>query len=651
MPVTLLILSFLTGMAIIVFLNHSVISIKLRESIEHRYIALISLMGAAYILLTIIEYLLTDSNLYIIFIKIQMISVYLFFVFLLLLILRFTGSKCSYAMKIYIFLFLVFIGARLLHPTSLVFSEPMSMQTLVLPWGEQLNLINSKGTYWMYLYLALLFIAYAIGITLLVKYIKETKAVKIYGLIVSMAAFFMLNIADVFISYYAVPFFYVSEFGYVIVSFVISVYFTSEVIESSLTRKRYNEELSSAMEELEAQNDTLAEALDNVESSEKRYRELADLLPQTVFEVDLNKKLLYSNMEGKRLTGYNDQDLENGLDIMTMFLKEEHPRIIQNLGRLLETGVTVPGEYTLIRKTGELVPVMVYTKVIYDNDRPLSLMGIMIDITEQKKTRDLLVQSEKMTTVAGLAAGLAHEINNPLAIILQGLHVVKRKLDPDREKNIQKAHEMGLSMNDVVQFLHACEITSYMDGIEKAALRSSEIIKSMLNFSRQKGSISVETDINSLVEDSLEMASRDYNLTTHYDFRHIKIIRKLGENLKVECVPGEIQQVLFNLFINAAQAMFGVTDTPEIEISTFIMQEDVVIKVYDNGPGICREDCSRIFDPFYTTKPPGEGTGLGLAVSYYIIVDNHQGSIQVECPEEGGTLFTITLPLRSTSSV
>ncbi len=271
------------------------------------------------------------------------------------------------------------------------------------------------------------------------------------------------------------------------------------------------------------------------------------------------------------------------------------------------------------------------------------------DVTERVRLSELMVQTEKMISVGGLAAGMAHEINNPLASILQSAQVLLMHFDPDREANRKAADECGLNMEALKCYGEKRQVQLFLEGIRDAGKRAAKIVTSMLEFSRKSESRREPVDLNALLEKSLELASRDYNLNKKYDFRHVVIVREYDPNLgQVPCAHTEIEQVVLNLLTNAAQAMAGQGDrgqTPTITLRSRRTEGWAVIEIADNGPGTPEAVRKRVFEPFFTTKEPGTGTGLGLSVSYFIITSNHGGTIDMESQPGQGSTFTIRLPL------
>jgi PAS domain S-box-containing protein len=273
------------------------------------------------------------------------------------------------------------------------------------------------------------------------------------------------------------------------------------------------------------------------------------------------------------------------------------------------------------------------------------------DVTERKRTNALMVQTEKMMMVGGLAAGMAHEINNPLGIITQNSQNIQRRFNPALPANQTAAAEAGINLLQLQQYLEDRKINQFITSIREATDRAARIIANMLKFSRKSESYTESVDLAQLVDQVIELANSDYDLKKNYDFKRVSIIKEFTPNLpKVPITTLEIEQVLLNLFKNAAQAMYE-AGTPEPRLTLRIHQEEpsMVIEVEDNGPGISKEIQHRVFEPFFTTKPVGTGTGLGLSVSYAIIVNNHHGQLTVRSQTGIGTCFRISLPLERES--
>jgi signal transduction histidine kinase len=249
----------------------------------------------------------------------------------------------------------------------------------------------------------------------------------------------------------------------------------------------------------------------------------------------------------------------------------------------------------------------------FTNDTAGCLL-VMEDITEKTRLEEQLMQTEKLSSIGLLAAGVAHEINTPLTGISSYTQILlKEDMDDDERRR------------------------AILKKIEKQTFRASEIVGGLLSFSRLGGSEFTAVDINQIIHDSLSL------LDHQFDMNRIRVARNMYKALPpVYGNTGKLQQVFVNLFLNARDAM---PSGGELGIHTGADDSMVVVDISDTGSGIPRENLKRVFDPFFTTKGIGKGTGLGLAVSYGIIQE-HGGGIFVESDAGKGTCFTLKLPVR-----
>lgn len=277
------------------------------------------------------------------------------------------------------------------------------------------------------------------------------------------------------------------------------------------------------------------------------------------------------------------------------------------------------------------------------------LQAIIRDITERNHSQRMMIQAEKMLSLGGLAAGMAHEINNPLAGMMQNAQVIENRLSIDLPVNIATAEEMGTSLSKIKNYMEKRNIFKLIQSINYSGKKAAKIIENMLNFSRKTDSEKSPGNIVDLLDRTIELAQTDYSLKSNYDFKQIEIIREYESTLlNVLCHGSSLQQVIFNIFKNAAEAIFSSKEenkTPKLFLRIFKDNENVQIEIEDNGPGIEEKVRQRIFEPFFTTKNPGKGTGLGLSVSYFIINEDHNGDMIVESEIGRGTKFIIILPL------
>jgi len=278
--------------------------------------------------------------------------------------------------------------------------------------------------------------------------------------------------------------------------------------------------------------------------------------------------------------------------------------------------------------------------------------GVVIridDISQRLSLEEMMVQSEKMLSVGGLAAGMAHEINNPLGAILHNVQNIRRRLSSELPKNQEYAQQAGIDLDIVNRYLQSREVPQLLDGIQQAGARAAKIVTHMLSFSRRSNREMAPCDLPALIDQAVEIAGNDFDLTIGFDFKGQAILRQFDPQLGP--VPGtanELEQVLLNLLKNAAQAIHQREDEREpgrIILRTRLNPPWAEIQVEDNGVGMPEHIRKRTFEPFFTTKEIGQGTGLGLSVSYFIITNNHKGQMEVQSAPGAGTCVTLRLPL------
>ncbi len=397
---------------------------------------------------------------------------------------------------------------------------------------------------------------------------------------------------------------------------------------------------------------------ESLKKGEKKYRNLFESSMDAIFLI--GPKQAYLDCNSATLTLFNVDSKEKFLTLSPIDLSPTHQsdgalsskKAIEMIDKAMEGGSHF-FEWRHKQTNGkEFDSTVLLTRVQID-DQTL-VQGTVRDISEQKKTNEMLIQSEKMMSVGGLAAGMAHEINNPLAGMIQNTNLLSNRLsDKTMPANNKAAEAANTTMESVQQYMENRDIPRMIKAITESGIRIASIVKNMLNFAR-KSDFSLSThDPTVLMKKVLILASTKYDLKEKFNFKSIVIEKKYADNLPmVLCTESEIQQVLFNVLNNGAHAMFEKQTLEKdyqpkfcLGISEETESNMLRIEVRDNGPGIDNETCKRIFEPFFTTKPVGIGTGLGLSVSYFIITENHKGTMEVESELGGGTNFIIRLPL------
>jgi two-component system cell cycle sensor histidine kinase/response regulator CckA len=364
-------------------------------------------------------------------------------------------------------------------------------------------------------------------------------------------------------------------------------------------------------------------AAEALKQSEERFRDLAELLPETVFETDLAGNFTFVNQSVHEQFGYEAEDLTGRLSIMDMIVPEDRDFGRRNMQRVLSGEKVGLKEYTARKKNDSTFPVMVHSTPIIKDGRPTGLRGFLIDISEKKNLEEQLMRAQKMEAIGTLAGGIAHDFNNLLMGILGNVSLMMMKVDETHQ-----FHDRLKSVEEYVQ-------------------RGSDLTKQLLGFARG-GKYEVKpTNLGEFIQRSSEMFGRTK--------KEIRIHRKAQEDLwTVEVDHGQMEQVLLNLYVNAWQAMPGggelyisaenvELDMKEVSLYELKPGRYVKISVTDTGTGMDEATMARIFEPFFTTKERGRGTGLGLA-SVYGIIKNHGGFIKVESEKGVGSTFTINLP-------
>lgn len=370
--------------------------------------------------------------------------------------------------------------------------------------------------------------------------------------------------------------------------------------------------------------------------------------PLGVIDWDLDFNIKEWNKSAERIFGYSQKEAigKHANLIIPEVIQDPVNEIWQKI-KSNEAGFRSTNDN--LTKDGKIITCEWYNTPLISNNKVIGITSLVQDITEQKKSQELLIQTEKMMTIGSLAAGMAHEINNPLGIILQGIQVVQHKLSPSNKKSLTLANDFNINLNDINKFFNETNISEYLTGIKNAGQRAAEIVSNMLKFSRKSHALKESSNINQLIDDALKLASKDYDLDKNYDFKNIQISKNYSKDLPlIYCIATEIEQVFLNIIKNAAQAMTDYNkdnSTPEIIFNTYQEKKNVTIEIIDNGPGINKTTIKHLFEPFYTTKNVGKGTGLGMSVSYFIITTNHKGTISVESKVDKGAKFIIKLPI------
>jgi len=273
--------------------------------------------------------------------------------------------------------------------------------------------------------------------------------------------------------------------------------------------------------------------------------------------------------------------------------------------------------------------------------------------SELKNAQKQLIHNEKMVSLGQLAAGVAHEINNPTGFITSNLHIMSEYLDVyknlfdkmDKLIVLLQRNNSGFEVPLIKEIIGIKETEDFPFILEDAvklvdesidgARRIKEIVLGLRNFARPKSSEFKLSDINIAIEDAVRLTKNELKYKCELD-------KNLGDLPDIPCRLDQLTQVFVNLLVNASQA---IKDHGSVKVKTEVIGDYVVISFSDDGSGISEENIDKLFDPFFSTKEVGKGTGLGLSISHGII-DKHGGIIEVSSIFGEGTCFTIRLPIK-----
>ena len=383
---------------------------------------------------------------------------------------------------------------------------------------------------------------------------------------------------------------------------------------------------------------------DSMKHMRAYLQNIVDSMPSALVGVNLDGRVTQWNREAARLTGLTEADTR-GRDLGDVFPQLQSQ--LEKIRNAIRDGHAIENERFSTHGAAKEVhffDLMVYPLIANGTQGAVVRLD---DVTSRVQIEEMMVQTEKMMSVGGLAAGMAHEINNPLGGILQACQNIERRTSVELPKNAEVARAIGTDLELVHRYLVERGVLEFVAGIRSDGTRAAQIVSDMLAFSRRSESRLAPTQLCDVVETVLRLAANDYDLKKQYDFRNIQIVRDLDADLPpIRCDKTKIEQVLLNLVKNAAQA-FATRDklkAPVITVRVCKEPHHARIEVIDNGPGMEEGIRRRVFEPFFTTKEVGVGTGLGLSVSYFIVTRQHKGTMSVESAPGEGSRFIVRIP-------
>jgi PAS domain S-box-containing protein len=415
--------------------------------------------------------------------------------------------------------------------------------------------------------------------------------------------------------------------------------------------------------------------------SEQRLALALEAANESIWEWNLLRGEAYFSPGFYAMLGYDNQEFPAD---HRSWIDHLHPddlrRVTDDVLRQIASGAaTIAAEYRLRHKAGEWRWLRSHGRVIRFSaqGRPELMAGTNLDITERKQTeqelldtleqqrrlnkrleeaQSQLLQSEKMASIGQLAAGVAHELNNPIGFVHSNLGTLEKYLgDLFAIADAYAAAETqmlaaGLSLREIevlkkekdFDYLRK-DIFQLLDESKDGLARLRKIVQDLKNFSHVDDAEWCWADLHKGLDSTLNIVWNELKYKC-------KVTKAYGQLPEVYCLPAQLNQVFMNLIVNAGQS---IEDKGEIKIRTGVDEAssgEVWIEVSDTGKGIPKANLNRIFEPFYTTKPVGKGTGLGLSLSYSI-VKKHQGRIAVDSVVGVGTTFRVTLPIQPAAFV
>jgi len=366
------------------------------------------------------------------------------------------------------------------------------------------------------------------------------------------------------------------------------------------------------------------------QESERRYQDLVTMLPEIVWEADLDGKLVYANKIAFERFGYEETDLtEANINVLDILIPEDRERAAKNYAAMLRGEHLGFMEYTAVTKNGETFPIHVRSAPVYRDGISAGGRGLIIDITEQRKLEHQLRQAQKMEAIGTLAGGIAHDFNNILTAIMGYIQLV----------------QMELRGNTA--------LFTKLDEALKAAARAKELVQQILTFSRKAEHSKQPLQLSTMVKETIKLIRSSIPST-------IEIRQQIETSEIIMADATRMHQMIMNLCTNAYQSMEGGgvlslrlrnVDHRDLVDEAFEPHHERYIEftVSDTGCGMEPEIVEKIFDPYFTTKDTGEGTGLGLAMVHGI-VEEHEGFIKVKSELNRGTTFRVFLPVAETDA-
>jgi len=454
----------------------------------------------------------------------------------------------------------------------------------------------------------------------------------------------------------------------VIIFFTITQVRRMELL--NLKVKKNNEMLEQNLKkrtkEIETEKNESEKLLKSLLIVQKRIFTLINNIDGCLYEYDLEKnKVSFISSGLKQIWGLTKEQVLGGDELRSSIYDGDREHYYLSLEEAINSNKTSNIEYRINNSNDELVWVREIATPLMSNTEPNKLACVCYNITafkeaaiEKEKMKSELIQSQKLESVGQLAAGIAHEINTPAQFISDNLtflqesveevlelfQAICERVDEDRDSAISRDLRALISNVDMPYLIR--EIPSALFQSHEGIISVSKIVRAMKDYAHPEKSFK-SVNINMSIESTIIISSSEW--------KYVSVIEKLFDtNLPmIECVAGDINQVILNIIVNSAHSIEEkYHDSNEIKgkitVETKQLEDNIIIKVRDNGNGMTEDTRNKVFDQFFTTKEVGKGTGQGMSIAYRLIVEKHQGCIEIQSTVGIGSLFTVTLPLIQT---
>ncbi|MCK5124699.1 MAG: response regulator [candidate division Zixibacteria bacterium] len=363
---------------------------------------------------------------------------------------------------------------------------------------------------------------------------------------------------------------------------------------------------------------TRLQAEKELRENQEKFRNIAEMVPEAIFEADEKGYITFVNRRGFEYFGYHPEEFYTGFKVLSLFASQDQEKAQEGLMRILAGEKLGVMEMQVVRKDGSTFPATIHTQAQIRHGKIIGIGGLIVDVSELKKRENEYLKNQKLESIGVLAGGIAHDFNNILTAILGNISLAAMEVDSESE------------------------LFAILSDAEKASIRARDLTQQLLTFSEGDSPVKKSSSIAHIIKESTEFCLLGSNVRCEFSLP--------GDLHRVKIDQSQMSQVISNIIINADQAMptggrISVSaENIVIENNSTLSLDNgsyIKITIKDKGVGISKSDMDRIFDPFYTTKEDNNGMGLAIA---YSIIKKHNGAIDVESQPAIGTTFFIYLP-------